>query len=239
MDARDEAGDKGRDRHGARAPDALLSSSRPTSTAAEQPPSFETDKTGENVTASTQHPRVPGRGGAADQRAASVTARPRWGRPSSSQRDPRFRQRAGLPDPAGVRLATTDVRRRELGFVQPIESSIASRPAPPSSKSSCDAGQPGHPGGQGHRRRAPRADATVSRRPTRTSEATLDSQPRADARSRGVVPRAGLRRAYESLRSGDVGAVRSKVTLRSVGRAPTPGRAGDDPAHRRPAKPRI
>jgi len=241
MDARDEGWVIG-DESGngvAHAPDALmleLEADEPPP--AGDPQTFETDKTGENVSfedATREYPGGAGRptsallGGGVFTPPASTDFEP--------LETPAFGSTSDFQTPQGFGSQTTDVRRRDLGFVQPIQSEHGVAPGPPelqiklrtpSSQTLPVSRQVSREDGDVHR--APTAngeedaeggdDATLDR----NREVTLDLEP-GEASGEEPEPESASSEAYESL-DLDLASSDPQITLDLVGRADT-RRVGD------------
>jgi hypothetical protein len=232
MDARDEGWVIGDETgNGARAPDALLlelEADEPP--LASDAPSFETDKTGENVSFEGNTREYPGGAGRPTSALLGHGQTPLGSTDFEPSETPAFGSAQDFQTPQGFGSQTTDVRRRELGFVQPTESEHGVAPGPPElkiklrtpvsqaipvAKGTADVHRA--PTANGEHEADENLEATLDR----SRERTLDLE----ASSPGLTAP-----AYESLDLELSAQPDPKVTLDLVGRADTRPALGDDPA---------
>jgi hypothetical protein len=136
MDARDEGwviGDEAGNGAG-RAPDELLLELEADEPPLNEPASFETDKTGENVSFDDNTREYPGGAGRPTSALLGHSTPPLASSEFEPSETPAFGSAQDFQTPQGFGSQTTDVRRRELGFVQPTEAENRLAPGPPELK---------------------------------------------------------------------------------------------------------
>ncbi|HEY0988838.1 MAG TPA: hypothetical protein VGD80_17345 [Kofleriaceae bacterium] len=241
MDARDEGWVIGEESGNgtSRAPDALF-----LELEADEPPpggdpqTFETDKTGESVSFDDATREYPGGAGRPTSALLAHTHTPPASVEFEPLETPAFGNTGDFQTPQGFGSQTTDVRRRELGFVHPTDPELRVVPGPPELQIKLRT-----PPSQSIP--LPRATPDVHRAPTANGdeddlsedeatidgnrEATLDLEPgegddaAEDARE---AERSGASGAYESL-DLDLSSSDPQITLDLVGRADTRPAVGD------------
>lgn len=136
MDARDEGwviGDEGGNGAG-RAPDELLFELEADEPPINDPTSFETDKTGENVSFDDNTREYPGGAGRPTSALLGHGTTPLASSDFEPSETPAFGSAQDFQTPQAFASQPTDVRRRELGFVQPTDAEHRLMAGPPELK---------------------------------------------------------------------------------------------------------